>query len=170
MTESSPQVLRRPIFVLGCHKSGSTLVCCLLDGHKDLFVLPLEMHLLRYSGYWMNYPLQRDLPSMRSREARIAETLRNVRRANRSGQNYGMGRLDGRVDIDAFERRLRSQEWSDDGEFIQAAVSAAHVGLTGQPLSPGIRAVEKSVENAARAKDLHKLMPDCSFIHIVRNP
>ncbi len=171
MADNNRKTLTRPVFVLGCHKSGTTLLCCLLDAHADLFVLPLEMHLLQFSGYRMNYPLRRDMPAAQdNRKVRIAETVRNLRRVNRTGQSFGAGRLDGKADLEAFEQRLRSAPWSDDAEFIHAAVTAAHESLTGRPLPPGGRVVEKSVENAGMAGQLRRLMPDCSFIHIVRNP
>lgn len=39
-----------PIFVLGHVKSGTTLVQSLLDGHPDLFVLPLELKFFQHSN------------------------------------------------------------------------------------------------------------------------
>ena len=32
------------VFILGQHKSGSSLLRSLLDGHPDLFVIPVETH------------------------------------------------------------------------------------------------------------------------------
>ena len=33
-----------PIFILGCTKSGTTLLRNLFDGHPDLFIIPFETH------------------------------------------------------------------------------------------------------------------------------
>lgn len=38
------------IFILGAHKSGTSLVRSLLDGHPDLNVVPIELHFLRHLG------------------------------------------------------------------------------------------------------------------------
>jgi len=39
--------LKAPIFLLGSHKSETSLLRALLDGHKDLFVFPTETHLFK---------------------------------------------------------------------------------------------------------------------------
>ena len=51
-----------PIFILGCHKSGTTLLRNLLDGHKDLFAVPTETHFLANIGYWVKYSYRKQLP------------------------------------------------------------------------------------------------------------
>lgn len=57
-----------PIFVVGHVKSGTTLVQSLLDGHPDLFVLPLELKFLQHANVPTLPPGNRargDLPSHR---------------------------------------------------------------------------------------------------------
>ncbi|MGI8607235.1 MAG: sulfotransferase, partial [Gaiellaceae bacterium] len=58
--------LKRPVFILGAHKSGTSLLRSLLDATPGFFVLPKEPHFFAYSGRWIDYPLRRRQP--RSRE------------------------------------------------------------------------------------------------------
>ena len=44
-----------PIFLLGSHKSGTSLLRSLLDGHPDLDVLPREAHFFPTHGYASGY-------------------------------------------------------------------------------------------------------------------
>jgi hypothetical protein len=39
---------RGPVFILGNLKSGTTLVQALLDGHPELFVIPVELKFFKF--------------------------------------------------------------------------------------------------------------------------
>ena len=43
--------LIKPIFILGAHKSGTSYLRALLDGHPDLYVVPLEAHYFQHLGF-----------------------------------------------------------------------------------------------------------------------
>ena len=63
--------MSRPIFLLGCHKSGTSLLRSLLDGHPDLFVIPIETHFFQATGHWTDYRMRRSWPKRMEREALI---------------------------------------------------------------------------------------------------
>jgi hypothetical protein len=44
-------LMNQSIFILGAHKSGSSLLRSLLDGHPQLFAIPLETHLFQTAGF-----------------------------------------------------------------------------------------------------------------------
>ncbi|MGA1778589.1 MAG: sulfotransferase [Schleiferiaceae bacterium] len=51
-----------PIFILGSHKSGTSLLRSLLDGHPDLFVIPFETHFMALLGRWITYSYRKQAP------------------------------------------------------------------------------------------------------------
>jgi hypothetical protein len=167
--------MQRPIFLLGAHKSGTSLLRALFDGHPDLFVLPIETHFCVHLGWWVAYPFRRRAPRAQSYDDFLADTAAWVRHANQSEDPQSDGVVKGFFDEARFETYLRthldaattpSQSTVHYIETYMAAVAAAlHM-----PDIAHLRFVEKSVENAEFALDLASLFPDAVFVHIVRNP
>jgi protein-tyrosine sulfotransferase len=166
MNHESPS---QPIFLLGAHKSGTSLLRSLLDGHPDLFVLPFETHFLQLANYWVDYRLRRALPPLRS----IAETKQAytqlVEHYNVQTDPTADATLTGLFDLDRFRRELDPPA-ADMVALFQVYARAVYASLTGEALTAGRRVVEKSTENAELALDLKQLFPAAKFIHIVRNP
>jgi protein-tyrosine sulfotransferase len=165
----SPESLNQPIFLLGAHKSGTSLLRSLLDGHPDLFVLPFETHFLQLANYWVDYRLRRAQPPPRS----IAETKQAytqlVEQYNTLADPTADATLTGQFDLDRFRREL-DHPAADMAELFQVYARAVYASLTGEPFPAGRRVVEKSTENAELASDLKHLFPAAKFIHIMRNP
>ena len=46
---------QKPIFIFGPHKSGTSLLRSLLDGHPDLFSIPIESHVFSGMGMGIRY-------------------------------------------------------------------------------------------------------------------
>jgi protein-tyrosine sulfotransferase len=165
----SPESLNQPIFLLGAHKSGTSLLRSLLDGHPDLFVLPFETHFLQLANYWVDYRLRRALPPPRS----IADTkqayMQLVESYNTLANPTADATLTGQFDLDRFRRELDLPA-VDVVELFAVYVRAVYASLTRQPFPAGRRVVEKSTENAELALDLKQLFPTAKFIHIMRNP
>jgi hypothetical protein len=161
--------LNQPIFLLGAHKSGTSLLRSLLDGHPDLFVLPFETHFLQLANIWVDYCLRRAVPPVRT----IAETkeayMQLVEQYNTASDPTADARLTGRFDLDRFRRALDSPA-DTMAELFAVYAGAVHASLYGESFSDARRVVEKSTENAELALDLKRLFPDTKFIHIVRNP
>ena len=53
---------KAPIFILGSHKSGTSLLRSLLDGHPELYVIPFETHFMASLGRWIKYSYRKQAP------------------------------------------------------------------------------------------------------------
>lgn len=162
--------MNRPIFLLGAHKSGTSLLRSLFDGHPELFVIPKETHLFEMSGYWVDYHLRRRLPQGMSHEevvdafTRMIETYNSV--VNFQSDNVTVERWN----VSTFRQSLSLADLSEPYAMFTAVFQAMHQSLYDRPLSEQIRVVEKSVEHAEFALDLNHIFPEARFVHIVRNP
>lgn len=163
-------MIQNPIFILGCHKSGTSLLRSLLDGHPDLFVIPNETHPFPLLRHWVEYPYQRRRPGAIDREQFIEAAVGLVERQNEHHDPHADVILEGRYDPDVVRRSLEGSSGGSDAEWIDAYFRALHMGLHGAELGRDLRVVEKSVENAEFALALARLFPDARFVHIVRNP
>jgi hypothetical protein len=162
--------LKAPIFILGSHKSGSSLLRSLLDGHPNLFPLPKESHFFQYGGYWVDYRLRSAQPRQLSREDLIQNLTELVSEYNVAMDPYADSVTVGKFDLERFRRTLEAGGFENPRARFETYVEALYASLTGHALDETIRIVEKSVENAEWAPALRHMFPDCRFIHIVRNP
>ena len=148
----------RPVFLLGAHKSGTSLLRSLLDGHPELFVLPFETHFLQLANYWVDYRLRRAQPPLRS----IAETKQAytqlIEHYNTVADPTADASLTGQFDLDRFRRELDLPAADMSGLF-QVYACAVYASLTGEALPAAARVVEKSTENAELALDLKQFFP-----------
>lgn len=171
---TSPVQFAAPIFLLGSHKSGTTLLRNLLDGLDGYFVIPVETHLLPSAGFWVQYALRRSPPRTLTYAQFRDALLAHVERSNRVVSETSDSNLVGRWNTHAFRAALDTevrpvwgaQNWR---EIYGAYVWAIHVGLFGAAPTAH-HFVEKSVENAEYALLLQDWYPDAKFLHIVRNP
>lgn len=158
-----------PVFLLGSHKSGSSLLRSLLDDHPELAVLPKEAHLFQFTNHWVDYRRRRNVPQPLDRQQLVDQLLRQVHQdtlpdnpyADAPGFQYRM---------DVLEARLRELDPDDMPSFFLGYMRAAHEAALGVPPLPGRALVEKSVEHAEFAYVLARYFPGARFIHIVRNP
>lgn len=163
--------MNAPIFLLGCHKSGSSLLRSLLDGHPSLFVVPAETHFFQRTGYWVDYRLRRAWPKPLDHAATMAALVRGIERKNDgSGRLYGDGDLSGQIDVAAFSAAIARGRFDSPRAAFVSYMESLHEALVGGPIAPGRRVVEKSVEHAEYAAVLRQMFPDARFVHIVRNP
>lgn len=166
--------MKRPIFVLGSHKSGTTLLRSLLDGAPELFVLPCEGHFFQFGGYWVDYALRRSLPDKLDFEQLVENFTKHVEASNERTSLTSPVDLVGKWDTPRFVNYLRTYghaRYDEQGYrgFLDTYIEAIHTSLEGSKPLPA-RFVEKSVENAEFATLLRKLYPDSKFVHIIRNP
>lgn len=169
-----------PIFILGSHKAGTSLLRNLLDGVDGLFVIPIELHCFEYSGLWVDYEIRRSVPTETSFEQVLERIEKSISRSNQdTGQKEKFGGdsiVDaGKWDVKSLRDHLETKgralyDTQDLRNFFDTYVEAVHIGLHGRLPEPGTRFVEKSVENAEFATLLKKLYPGAKFVHIVRNP
>ena len=163
-----------PIFILGAHKSGTSLLRSLINGAPGIFVVPLEAHFFQFTGFWVDYALRRNAPRTQSFEQTVDILVQHIRDSNEIVVTTRDSVLAGRWDVVAFRDYLIAHaapgyNAGDWRRFFDIYIEAIHVGLFGTPPTAE-RYAEKTVENAEYAAFLQKLYPDARFVHIVRNP
>ncbi len=169
--------MEQPVFILGSHKSGSSLLRSLLDGSPELFVIPMETHFFQHTGQWVDYAYKRADPAELSFEEFLENTRRAIINSNtkpESGRKSGDSYLAGCWNVDAYLDWMRTHaaeayRRGDLRAVLDRYVEALHVSLYDQPPAAR-RYVEKSVEHAEFAGMIKKMYPGARFIHIVRNP
>lgn len=169
--------MEKPVFILGSHKSGTSLVRNLFDGVPGLFVIPNEIHFFQYTGYGVDYALRHAKPRKLDFDTVVGKIRRAIEHANskpESLRKHGDSYLPGRWDVEALVDYLQQHgadafRQGDMRALFDCYVTALYVSLYGQPPT-ATRFVEKSVENAEFAAVLKVLYPDARFIHVVRNP
>jgi hypothetical protein len=158
------------VFILGTHKSGSSLVRSLLDGHPALFVVPFETHFFQMGHFWVDYRLRRSRPPVIPFSEAKNEYIKLVAHYNSVTDSLADSNLVGRFDLERFRQEISGEETQEPGEFFLNYMRAIYVSLYGQELPTDLHIVEKSVENAEFALDLKQMFPGAKFIHILRNP
>ena len=162
--------ISKPVFILGSHKSGTTLMRSLLDGHSKLAVLPFETHVFRHLNRWIEYPYQKNIPGEISPELFIESAIQWIKKVNSNQDPYADKRIGLEIDEEAFNTEIKRICTMDLPNLISTYYRAVlkAVNLNGQ--SDTGRIVEKSVEQAEYAIDLKNAFPDAIFIHMIRNP
>jgi len=163
-------IIRKPIFILGSHKSGSSLVRSLLDGHPDLFVIPSESHYFQLTGHCVDFKMRRSEPKQLSLAEKIDKMAAYIHHENMNNDPHGAVMIENRYNENRFLSYIQHNEDIDERELFSLYLRAYHVALYGTDLADNIRVVEKSIEHAEFAPLLLKWFPDAKFIHIVRNP
>ncbi len=161
----------QPIFLFGAHKSGTTLLKNLFEGHSQLYCIPIETHVFQYMRYWILNKYRFQIPEKIDRTQVINNFINFIKEINVSENKYGGFVAKGIFDISRFEQSIASiNQNDDDSTVIRKYFKAIHYSISGRQLEESKRVVEKSVEHAELAGDLYRLFPEAKFIHIIRNP
>lgn len=156
-----------PVFLGGVHKSGTTLLRNLLDGHPNLFVLPTDGQ-----GYRRVKALL-DKNKESYRERIIANMTRGLITPMLDAPHWILGD-DVRPYLSFVQYYLYWQQASPDTVkgIILAIVRALYSAVTS--VSPQVADkkfwLEKSTYNIEDTEVLLELFPHARFIHIVRHP
>jgi protein-tyrosine sulfotransferase len=156
--------VKSPIFLLGCHKSGSSLLRSLFDGHPQLDVLPIETHFMLHLKYKCLYPFAKynffdgDV---------VQSIIRMIEHYNRSENWYADTMLPGLFSIEKI-RAVLSSRFNDFTSYLETYFGGIFASLDTSTNSG--RFVEKSVENFEYAAFIRALIPNSQFVHILRNP
>jgi hypothetical protein len=165
--------LRAPIFLLGAHKSGTSLLRSLLDSHEELFVFPVECHFFQHLGYWVDYSLRRQMPFKHERQKILQSMIRYIKEYN-SKEHVDIKYTDNPefkgYNLDRFISSMKGEMPNTISDQFEFYIAALYYSIAGSNLPGGTRIVEKSVENAEFANLLRWMFPDSCFIHIVRDP
>lgn len=162
---------QEPIFILGAHKSGTSLLRSLFDGHKNLFVIPIESHFFEHNGYWIDYGIRRQYPKMLTEKQVIHNYLEWIKKSNITPGKYSDSDTRGYWNVKLFEKNIRKKNgYNNIKTSIENYIESMYVSLYNKKLNENIRIVEKSVENAEFVSDLKVIYPKAKFVHILRNP
>jgi len=159
-----------PIFLFGPHKSGTSLLRSLLNGHNDLFTIPIESHIFMLLGYWIDNEYRKQKPE-NVQSGEILERFCNFIKENNQLDNpFGGSNATGFFNENKFKQSMENiQDAFDDKKTIELYFESIHQSLNDSELGD-LRVVEKSVENAEFALELNKYFPNAKFVHIIRNP
>lgn len=163
-----------PIFVCGPHKSGSSLLRNIFDGHEELFVIPIEMHFLVHAGFHVKYPYQKSIYDPEKFRGFFSNVLEWVERSEKSKDRHADSITRGKWDLGLLRTLLTNAPAVGDGtslrEMIDYAVKAIYLSLNPGAGKRRIRFVEKSVENSELVPVYQRQYKNASFVHLVRNP
>ena len=159
------------VFILGPHKSGSSLLRNLLDGHPDLFVIPIETHYFSLSQrFWVNYFLWSQRPTMNeSNPQNFIDHIYNY--INYPSKYRDIENADF-INLEEFKKYLL-KHWPGTNNTKDEIINyfdAIYYSIHSRPIDKNLTVVEKSVSNAENAIRLQRLFPNAKFIHIIRNP
>jgi hypothetical protein len=155
------------IFIVGNHKSGTSLLRALLDGHPDLAVVPFETHFAEVAGVGSTYPLWRTgvvHPSNAPTEALLQTIELALGRQNVMGGGH-MPWLSLGEAIERCPQVAPTNRPTDS--WLRSFLSAAYLATTGEQVGER-RIVEKSVENAEHVSWLVGLSEDVRVVQISR--
>ena len=159
------------VFVLGPHKSGSSLVRNLLDGHPDLFVVPIETHYFSLSKrFWVNYFLWAERP--RLKESNPQNFIDFINEYTSTSSKYRDVERADFMNCEKFRNNFLST-WNDTHGTKDEIINffdSIYYSIHSKPIDKNLVVAEKSVSNAENAIRLQKLFPAAKFIHVVRNP
>ncbi|MFB4167268.1 sulfotransferase [Virgibacillus sp. JSM 102003] len=162
---------QEPIFILGAHKSGTSLLRNLFDGHTQLFVIPIETHFFQHNGLWIDYGIRRQFTSSLDENEIKDNYIKWIKYVNENADLYADSNTKGFWDIELLEQNLSNiSGYNNLKKSIENFTESMYYALRSEKLSDNLRIIEKSVENAEYAVLLKKMFPKAKFIHIVRNP
>ncbi len=170
--------MKQPLFLLGAHKSGTTLLRSLFDGTDGYFAVPIESHFFEHLRWWTDYPMVRTKdaqgnkmnPDKVSQEQFITNVKYWIRRYNGSSDSQSDALPGGVLNEDLFDRRIEQTCGNEVRDLFENYMAAIYHCLHNAELPEDIVTVEKTVANTEFAVDLARLFPDAKFIHIIRNP
>lgn len=162
--------IRDPIFIVGCHKSGASLLRSLFDGHPALYVYPHETHFFQMAGLGVEYPLRRSAPREMGHAEMVEKMVYDLRRQNAAHDALPESRRGGMYDVQHFSESMLHAEFTSPAELFEGYHGSLIRALEGEWPSDPVRIVAKSVELAEYAAVLATMYPSAHFVHIMRNP
>ncbi len=148
-----------PIFICGSMKSGTTLLCQLLDNHPNLLVMPWDSHYTKHIKKWK----RTQFPDI---SAYWLHTL-----INPSGKEpfWFLGKE--RTVFETFLQYLHYFLTHTQRDIFVCGVLAIYAANRNRLRSHHIKYwVEKTPHNELKAPMLHARFPHSIFIHILRDP
>ncbi|MFT4544596.1 MAG: protein-tyrosine sulfotransferase [Bacteroidia bacterium] len=162
--------MNSPVIIVGCTKSGTTLIRSLFDGHPELFAIPFESHFFQNTGRWVEYSYRRTMPSSLSFEEKKRKLLEWITHSNENENAIADGFTVGKFDVKLASNYLMNAQVHDERSLSDAYTKAIYLASFGKEMPTNLEFVEKSVENAEMSSVWQDLYPEARFVHILRNP
>lgn len=148
------------IFIGGCHKSGTTLLTSLFDGHPDAWVFPYETH------FWYSFYPEYLNPkyTQEERRERVLYIVTDLKRI--------LKRWTGKVlDLDEFMNYFDKalQQFGEDLRGYFCAYVQAFK-LVCSPKSQADILITKDTHSELHADIIFGLFPNTKFLNVVRDP
>lgn len=170
--------LNRPIFVVGCPKSGTSLLVALLDGHENIAVLTEESDFFPEIHGYLNWILWNPILSRRSKAKRILQMLftethfknylRGEIESDISG-NFDYRNFDKTRFEDAFYDFLLTNKFTK-GNVLSAIVHAYMSAFTEQLQdSPLMYWLEKTPRHTFFLPKIKTIYPNAKVIFVTRD-
>jgi hypothetical protein len=154
------------VFICGAHKSGTTLLRSLLDGHSELMTIPFETHFFRAYGQWVDNDYKFHWPASNDVDAHHEALTRMLEKRNSGSRQFSDTAFSSHLDLEKFDAL-----WNDrSSNTLQGRWAAFNSFLSDQLNTNATISVEKSVENAEMASMIAAEFPNARFVHISRNP
>jgi len=148
-----------PIFICGSMKSGTTLLCQLLDNHPDLFVMPWDSHYVKHKDRWN-----------RTQFSEISKHWLHII-INPSGKEpfWFLGKE--RTVFETFLQYLHYFLTHSQRDIFLCGVLALYAANRNHLRSHHIKYwVEKTPHNELSAVMLNNRFPHSLFLHLIRDP
>jgi len=178
-----PDPARPPLFIVGCIKTGTTLLLALLDGHPDLLVLPSELNYFRFTEHPSLMPRRKlaHEPAGAVLARKVLDELHFLNalkpeRLERLKQRFDVRAQDlhdySAIDAAAYEAHVEGGEPALSHRALFLRFFEALLASTGRDPETLTRysLVEKSPLQEEYAPLLSRWFPNARFVHLVRNP
>ncbi|HET9444495.1 MAG TPA: sulfotransferase, partial [Acidimicrobiales bacterium] len=146
----------RPLFIVGCGRSGTTLL-------YDILCCPPELGWFsRYTNRWPALPQLAALNRLYPAARRRGVTARAVPFPSEGHAVWDRIRP---ASLRTHNRPLAEADVAPGEAERAATVIATHLRFHGRP-----RFVNKNTRNTVRIPYLKAMFPDCCFVHLIRDP
>lgn len=157
----------RPLFILGVHKSGTSLMRSIFDSHSEVISIPIESHYFDHFGFPYSYPLNkrkvRNVDFKESLDKLISEYLSEENQyadASLRRDQFNEGQV---LSLNEVKDPLSPESYLEYAKYIYESFGVYQTNEHRYVL-------EKSVDNLEYAELLLRIFPDAKFIHVIRNP
>ena len=155
-----------PVFILGAHKSGTSLLRSLFDGHPDLYVVPFGTHIFNLLDFPISNPYFENYKV--GSEINTENFINHIKSINQSNDQYSDSINLNRFDLNVFNSNFVSKH--DTKNIIINYLESIQKSDLLVDFSSNKRIIEKSVTHHEYALELSLLFPNAKFIHLIRNP
>tara|TARA_B110000902_G_C14289677_1_gene580328 strand:- start:1087 stop:1470 length:384 start_codon:yes stop_codon:yes gene_type:complete len=111
-------MLSKPIFILGAHKSGTTLLRSLFDGTDNLCVVPFEPHIFEILGFSISYAGRQTKGKIIDTEAIKKNLIQYIKKVNLEEDIYGGNDANSLLDLNIAEKLISQISENDNFDEI----------------------------------------------------